>query len=75
MREYTFYKSSTINVICRFETVDARRKWVIEQLSTLLKRCLVSKNEDCVSKILMWLATNSFFIVSKKSAKSINPAV
>ncbi|KAL5529108.1 hypothetical protein ACEPAG_5082 [Sanghuangporus baumii] len=56
-------------------SIDSRRVWVIDQLSTLIRKGSIPKTDENIQIALEWLATHGFFKVIKKSSKSENVAL
>ncbi|KAL5533021.1 POL5 [Sanghuangporus sanghuang] len=56
-------------------SIDSRRMWVIDQLSTLIRKGSIPKTDENIRIALEWLATHGFFKVVKNSSKSENVAL
>ncbi|KIK59830.1 hypothetical protein GYMLUDRAFT_44297 [Collybiopsis luxurians FD-317 M1] len=52
------------------EVINARRRWIIDQLAALIHNGSVSKAGDWVESVLDWLVVNGLFIVKRKSERS-----
>ena len=52
------------------EVINARRRWIIDQLSALIRNGSISKTGDWVESVLDWFIVNGLFVVKKKSEKS-----
>lgn len=55
-----------------FSSVDARRNWIIDQMTCLIRRNSIPRTDEIVKTILEWLTTNGFFTILKNSPKSTN---
>ncbi|KAL5490426.1 POL5 [Sanghuangporus weigelae] len=56
-------------------SIDSRRMWVIDQLSTLIRKGSIPKTDEDIQIALEWLATHGFFKVVKTSSNSENDAL
>lgn len=56
-------------------TINRKRQWAIEQLSTLIRNGNVPKSDDWVQLVLDWLVVHGLFIVKKESRKNPTAAV
>ncbi|EEB87038.1 hypothetical protein MPER_15797, partial [Moniliophthora perniciosa FA553] len=52
------------------ETINARRKWIIDQLFALIRNGAIQKSDEWVQVVLDWLVVNGLFVVKKKKEKS-----
>ena len=52
------------------QTVNARRTWVIDQLSALIRNGGIPKSDDWVQSILDWLVVNGLVVIKKKDERS-----
>ncbi|KAK7054956.1 DNA-directed DNA polymerase [Paramarasmius palmivorus] len=52
------------------ETVNARRRWIIDQLFALIRNGAIQKSDEWVQVVLDWLVVNGLFVVKKKKEKS-----
>jgi len=52
------------------DTINRKRQWAIEQLSTLIRNGNVPKSDDWVQLVLDWLIVHGLFIVKKESRKN-----
>ncbi|KAJ3845276.1 DNA polymerase phi-domain-containing protein [Lentinula raphanica] len=52
------------------DTINARRRWIVDQLASLIRNGSISKTSDWVESVLDWFVVNGLFIVKKKSEKS-----
>ncbi|KAF9069832.1 DNA polymerase phi-domain-containing protein [Rhodocollybia butyracea] len=52
------------------EVINARRRWIIDQLAALIRNGSISKTDQWVKFVLDWFVVNGFFVVKKKSEKS-----
>jgi len=52
------------------DTINRKRQWAIEQLSTLIRNGNVPKSDDWVQLVLDWLVVHGLFIVKKESCKN-----
>lgn len=73
VKEYLKYLLARVNE--KGDGIEATRTWIIEQLSTLLRRSTIPKDEECATTIVNWLTTHAFYEVKKKNEKSPNFAV
>ncbi|KAF9264758.1 hypothetical protein L218DRAFT_899775 [Marasmius fiardii PR-910] len=52
------------------ETSNSRRRWVIDQLSALIRNGAIVKDDEWVLEVLDWLVVNGLFVVKKKKENS-----
>ncbi|KAJ4488037.1 DNA polymerase phi-domain-containing protein [Lentinula aciculospora] len=52
------------------EIINARRRWIIDQLSALIRNGSIAKTGGWVESVLDWFVVNGLFVVKKKSEKS-----
>lgn len=52
------------------QAINARRTWVIEQLSAFIRNGAIPKDDAWVQAVLDWLTVHGLFIVRKQSDKS-----
>jgi len=52
------------------QTVNTRRRWIIEQLSALIRNGSIKKSDDWVQQVFDWLTVNGCFLIKKKNEKS-----
>ncbi|KAF5391416.1 hypothetical protein D9757_001957 [Collybiopsis confluens] len=50
--------------------LNARRRWIIEQLAGLIRNGSIPKTDDWVGSVLEWLLVNGLFIVKKRAEGS-----
>ncbi|KAH8117507.1 DNA polymerase phi-domain-containing protein [Phellopilus nigrolimitatus] len=58
-----------------FASIGARRAWIVDQMTSLIRKGSIPKNDESIGLVLNWLTTHAFFNVSKKSSKSTNLAL
>ncbi|KAJ4480701.1 DNA polymerase phi-domain-containing protein [Lentinula edodes] len=52
------------------EIINARRRWIIDQLSALIRNGSIAKTGEWVETVLDWFVVNGLYVVKKKSEKS-----
>ncbi|KAJ3812332.1 DNA polymerase phi-domain-containing protein [Lentinula aff. lateritia] len=52
------------------EIINARRRWIIDQLSALIRNGSIAKTGEWVESVLDWFVVNGLNVVKKKSEKS-----
>ncbi|KAJ3923602.1 DNA polymerase phi-domain-containing protein [Lentinula edodes] len=52
------------------EIINARRRWIIDQLSGLIRNGSIAKTGEWVESVLDWFVVNGLYVVKKKSEKS-----
>ncbi|KAJ3880960.1 DNA polymerase phi-domain-containing protein [Lentinula edodes] len=52
------------------EIINARRRWIIDQLSALIRNGSIAKTGEWVESVLDWFVVNGLYVVKKKSEKS-----
>ncbi|KAJ4495629.1 DNA polymerase phi-domain-containing protein [Lentinula lateritia] len=52
------------------EIINARRRWIIDQLSALIQNGSIAKTGEWVESVLDWFVVNGLYVVKKKSEKS-----
>ncbi|ESK96903.1 dna-directed dna polymerase [Moniliophthora roreri MCA 2997] len=52
------------------ETINARRRWIIDQLFALIRNGAIQKSDEWVQVVLDWFVVNGLFVVKKKKEKS-----
>ena len=50
--------------------MNARRAWIIDQLTALVRNGAIPKDDQWIQTILDWFAVHGLFIVKKKSEKA-----
>ncbi|KAI5124484.1 hypothetical protein M0805_003011 [Coniferiporia weirii] len=58
-----------------FASIDARRTWIVDQMSGLIRKGSIPKDDETIRIVLDWLTTHAFFTVKKRSSKSTNFAL
>ncbi|KAI0792872.1 DNA polymerase phi-domain-containing protein [Abortiporus biennis] len=56
--------------VSEVEKINARRTWIIDQFTSLIRNGAIPKNDGWVQNVLDWLTVHGLFVVRKKSEKS-----
>ncbi|KAJ3735465.1 DNA polymerase phi-domain-containing protein [Lentinula guzmanii] len=66
--DYLLNQSNDAQV--EIDTINARRRWIIDQLAALIRNGSIAKTGEWVESVLNWFVVNGLFVVKKKSEKS-----
>ncbi|KAJ3738836.1 DNA polymerase phi-domain-containing protein, partial [Lentinula detonsa] len=66
--DYLLNQSNDAQV--EIDTINARRRWIIDQLAALIRNGSIAKTGEWVESVLNWFVVNGLFVVKKKSERS-----